>query len=66
MIDVECKVLIYEEDDKDLSLGEPRYVRVRSEPVGERVILVIGDHTYSVVANDLKVAVQNALATGRA
>lgn len=61
MIKVKQEVQIYEEDDKDVALGERKYIEVESHwNYNERVILVVEGKRITVLEDDLRAAITNA------
>jgi hypothetical protein len=55
---------VYEKDGKELSAGSDESIEVRSHwNYRDRAVLVIDDKTYTIVASDLKKAIENATNT---
>jgi hypothetical protein len=66
MIKVSQQIRVYEENDKEIPLGQQRHISVESHwNWNERVILEIGKERITVIGRDLKVAIDNAMNTNR-
>jgi hypothetical protein len=66
MIKISQQVQIYEEDDREIPLGQHRYMGVESHwNRNEMVILEIGKERVTVLAGDLRAALENAKNTNR-
>lgn len=58
------RIRVYEKDGKELSAGSDESIEVRSHwNYRDRAVLVIDDKTYTIVASDLKKAIENATNT---
>lgn len=66
MIDVEVKVRIYEIDGAETPAFGCPVVVVKSHSIYDsKVILKVGDKNYTVIAKDLRAAIDNAVNTVR-
>ena len=66
MIKVKQEVEIYEEDDEEIKGLEGKHLTVESHwNWDERVTLVIGRKRYTVLGDDLKTAIDNAMNINR-
>jgi hypothetical protein len=65
MIEVQNKVPVYEVDGKDVAISGPKIHVLSHWNSGDRVVLQIGERTWTVIAADLEAAIKNATNTRR-
>lgn len=66
MIEVSCNVPVYEKNGKEVSGVPGVQIGLKSHwCFNDRVVLVIGEETYTLVANDLHAAITNCTNKGR-
>ena len=66
MIKVEQKITVYEKNGRDETPGETLEIGINSHWNRDSMIVIsIGDDTYTVVADDLSAAIENAQNTNR-
>ena len=59
MIDVNCKIQVYEVDRKETPYGSTTLTMENHSTYNDRVMLRVGEHCYTVTARDLRAAIDN-------
>ena len=61
-VEVKQKIRVYAVDGREVKIGETIELGVESDRIwNTRVVLVIGEHSYTVIGHDLALATSNAM-----